>query len=109
MNHLPQAPENNTRVISNFFQNLQRYLQVKVHHRNQRHRWQILPPVPLVLLLPVANLPLVSRIPAANWPPCQQRRWQISISINDTGTKFATVVNTSGKQLEQYQTTDNLK
>ncbi len=26
------------------------------HHRYQRHRWQILTPVPLVLLLPVANL-----------------------------------------------------
>ncbi len=36
----PQAPENNIRVISNFFENSRRYSQVKVHHRCQRHRWQ---------------------------------------------------------------------
>jgi hypothetical protein len=35
MNHLPQAPENNTWVISNFFKNLRRYSQVKVHHQHQ--------------------------------------------------------------------------
>ncbi len=29
----PQAPYNNIRIISNFFENLQRYSQVKVHHR----------------------------------------------------------------------------
>jgi hypothetical protein len=51
-----------------------------VHHRCQRHRWQIchryqrhwqqiLPPVPLVLLTPVANMPTVSTILAANLPP----------------------------------------
>ncbi len=54
-----------------------------MHHRCQRHLWQIaaginntgggggkiLPPAPLVLLTPVANLPLVSTIPAANLPP----------------------------------------
>ncbi len=51
MNLLPQAPENNIRVISNSFENSRRYLQVKVHHRCQRHRWQILPPIPLVLLI----------------------------------------------------------
>ncbi len=38
----PQAPDNNTRIIiSNFFENSRRYSQVKVHHRCQRHRWQI--------------------------------------------------------------------
>ncbi len=36
-----QAPENNTRVIENFFENSRRYSQVKVHHRYQRHWWQI--------------------------------------------------------------------
>jgi hypothetical protein len=46
-----------------FFENLRRYSQVKVHHRYQRHRWQILPPVWLVLLIPVANLPPVSTTP----------------------------------------------
>ncbi len=35
----PQAPEMDVRVISKFFANLQRYLQVKV--RYQQHRWQI--------------------------------------------------------------------
>jgi hypothetical protein len=38
-------------------------------HRYQRHRRQILPPVLLVLLIPVENLPPVSTIPAANLPP----------------------------------------
>ncbi len=37
--------------------------------RYQRHRRQIFPPVPLMLLIPVANLPPVSTIPAANLPP----------------------------------------
>jgi hypothetical protein len=64
-----QAPDNNIRIISNFFENLRRYSQVKVHHWCQRHRWQILPTVPLVLLTPVANLPPVSTIPAANLLP----------------------------------------
>ncbi len=36
--------------------------------RYQQHRRQILPPIPLVLLTPVANLPPVSTIPAANLP-----------------------------------------
>ncbi len=31
----PQAPKNNIRVNSNFFENSRRYLQVKVHHRYQ--------------------------------------------------------------------------
>ncbi len=51
--------------------------------RYQRHRRQILPPVPLVLLTPVANLPPVSTILAANLPPvsttseanCHQYQW----------------------------------
>ncbi len=38
---LPQAPDNNIRIISKFFENSRRYPQVKVHHRCQRHRWQI--------------------------------------------------------------------
>ncbi len=62
----PQAPDNNIRIFSNFYENSRRYSQVKVHrryqqhrrricHRYQRHWGQILPPVPLVLLTPVAN------------------------------------------------------
>ncbi len=38
--HLPQAPENYIRVGSNFFENPQRYSQVRVRHRYQRHGWQ---------------------------------------------------------------------
>ncbi len=38
---LPQAPDNNIRIISNFFENSRRYSQVKVHHRCQRRRCQI--------------------------------------------------------------------
>ncbi len=37
--------------------------------RYQRHRRQIFPPISLVLLIPVANLPPVSTILAANLPP----------------------------------------
>jgi hypothetical protein len=40
-NHLPQAPDNNVRVFSNFFQNSRRYSQLKVHHWYQRYKWQI--------------------------------------------------------------------
>jgi hypothetical protein len=41
----------------------------QICHRYQRHWRQILPPVPLVLLTPVANLPLpVSTIPVSNLP-----------------------------------------
>ncbi len=65
----PQAPDNNIRIISNFFENSRRYSQVKVHHRCQQHWWQILQPVPLVLLTPVANLSPVSTIPVANLSP----------------------------------------
>ena len=74
----PQAPEYTIRAVSNFFSG--RYLQLKVDHRYQRHRWQIchryqrhrrqiLPPVSLVFLIPSANLPPVSTTPAANLPP----------------------------------------
>ncbi len=76
----PPAPEYPIRTVSNFFENLRRYSQVKVHHQYQRHRWQIchrcqrhqrqiLPPVYLVLMIPAANLPPVSTTPAAILPP----------------------------------------
>jgi hypothetical protein len=45
-----------------------------VHHWYKGHRRQILPPVPLVLLIPVA----------------------IATGVNDTGGKFATGVNNAG-------------
>ncbi len=37
----PPAPEYPIRTVSNFFEHSRRYSQVKVHHRCQRHRWQI--------------------------------------------------------------------
>jgi hypothetical protein len=37
----PQASEYTTTAISNFFENLRRYLRLKLHHRCQRHRWQM--------------------------------------------------------------------
>ncbi len=63
-------------VISNFFDISRIYSLVQVHHwcqlhrwpschRYQRNHWKILPLVPLVLLIPVANLPHVSAIPEA--------------------------------------------
>jgi hypothetical protein len=59
----------------------------------QRHRRQILPRVLCVLLTPVANLPLVSTIPAANLPPVANCH-----RFNDTGGKLATgVIDTGGK------------
>ncbi len=41
MNQFPPAPEYPIRTVLNFFENSQRYSQVKVCHRYQRHRWQI--------------------------------------------------------------------
>ncbi len=71
----PPAPEYPIGTVSNFFENSRRYSQVKVQlHRYQRHRRQILPPVLLVLLIPVANLPPVSTIPAANLREGQRRQ-----------------------------------
>jgi hypothetical protein len=58
MNHLLQRPEN---------KNSWRYLQVKVHHRNQPHRWHIGGKLLLVSTTPVANLPPVSTTPAVNF------------------------------------------
>ncbi len=37
----PPAPEYSIKSVSNFFENSRRYSRVKVHHRYQRHRWQI--------------------------------------------------------------------
>jgi hypothetical protein len=58
----------------------------QICHRYQQHRWQILPPVPLELLKPVANLPPGSTIPPVS----------IAAGINDTGGKFATGINNIG-------------
>ncbi len=77
MNHFPPSP----RVFH--FENSRRYSRVKMHHRYQRHRWQIFLQFSLALLLPAANLPPVSTIPAANLPPvptmpvanCHRYQW----------------------------------
>ncbi len=37
----PEAFEYTITVISNFFENSRRYSRLKVHHRCQRHRWQM--------------------------------------------------------------------
>ncbi len=101
---VPQAPEYTIRAVSNFFENSRRYSQIKDDHRYQRHRWQILSPVSLVLLIPVANLPPVSMMPAENLLPvsttpvanchryqrhrrqicdrCQRHRWQTMGTIS---------------------------
>ncbi len=95
----PPAPEYPIRTVTNFFENLQRYSQVKVHHRYQWHRWQncrwyqrhrrqILPPVLLVLLPPVSTTP-VSNCHRYHWHRrqfcfrCQRHGWQIMETISD--------------------------
>ncbi len=35
----PQAPDYTTRAVSNFFGDLRRYSELKVHHRCRWHRW----------------------------------------------------------------------
>ncbi len=89
----PPAPEYPIRTVSNFFENSRRYSQVKVHHRYQRHRRQTLRPVPLVLLIPVANLPPVSTTSAANLPPV------FAAGINDTGGNLPPVSTTPAANL----------
>jgi hypothetical protein len=94
----PHAPENNIRVISNFFENSRRS-QVKLHHRVPISLTRVAN-LPLVSTTPVsnfatsfANLPLVSMIPAANLLPLsttpvancqwyQRHRWQIMGTIS---------------------------
>jgi hypothetical protein len=78
-------------------------LQVKVHHRtgingksidesttpvaSMQHRRLFLPPVPLILLILVANLRPVLTI---QWQICcqyKQHQWQIATAIKDFGGK----------------------
>jgi hypothetical protein len=81
MNQFPPSPRVFHLDCFDFFRKFaDTFAIVKVHHRYQRHRWQIchlyqrhrwqiFPPFSLALLIPVANLPPVSTIPAANLPP----------------------------------------
>ncbi len=84
MNQFPQAPEYTSWAVMNFFENSRRYSQLKVDHRYQRHRWQschryqrnrrqILPPLLLVWLMPVACQRYRRQICCR----CQRRWWQI--------------------------------
>jgi hypothetical protein len=56
------------------------------YRRYQLHRGQILPPVPLVLLTPVANLPPVSMILTANLALVSMTPVHAT-GINNTGGK----------------------
>ncbi len=78
----PQAPDTNIRIISNFFENSQRYSQVKVHHRCRRHRQQ--------------NF-------ATSSPCVVDSGGKFATGVNDTGGKFAAGVNDAGGKLPRYQ------
>ncbi len=67
----PPGSEYPNRTVSNFFENSRRYSQVKVHHRCQRHWWQI-----------------------CHW--CRWYRSQFATSVVDTAGKFATGINDTG-------------
>ncbi len=120
----PQAPENNARVILNFFKNLRKYSQVKVHHRYKTTSAAKLLPVSMT---PVANLSPVSTTPAVNFATsfaggvdtggrCRQYWWrichrchrywrQICHSVNGTGGKLPPVSVTTGGKLPPVSTT----
>ncbi len=105
----PQAPDNNNRIISNFFENSRRYSQVKVHHRCQWHRWRIAAGIndtggkfchqfPLCCWRRWQICHRCQRFRRRICRRCQRRRWQLATGINDTGGKFATgVIDTGGK------------
>jgi hypothetical protein len=107
MNHLPQVPENKIRVISKFSK-VRRDIRKSKCTTGINNAAQILPQVPLVFFISVANLtpvstilarrqicppvkntsgnlPPISTTPAVNLPPvrCQQHRWQIIGTVSD--------------------------
>ncbi len=77
----PKAPEYNIRIILNFFKNSQRYSQVKVHHWYQRHRRQILPPVPLLLL---NRWQICHRCQQYRRQVCHRCQWQTGATLKRT-------------------------
>ncbi len=112
----PPAPEYPIRTVSNI-EKSQRYWQIKVHHRYQRHqrqichqyrrhRRQILPPVLLVLLIPVANLPPVSTILAANCHRCQRRRWLLKMNLKEKIYLHAITLLPKGVQKKKWKFSD---
>ncbi len=64
---VPQAPKYSIGAFLNFFKNSQRYSQINVYHRCQRHRWTIyISPVSLILFRKkqkTQNFSLVSTTP----------------------------------------------
>ncbi len=81
----PPAPEYPIRTVSNFFENSGRYSQVKVHHRYQRHRWQI------CHRCQGHRRQNYRRYQWHRWQicrRCQLYRWQLATGNNDTGGKF---------------------
>jgi hypothetical protein len=86
----PQAPKNNNRVISIFFENLQRYLQVKGTTGINDTGGKFAASVNYTCdMTPAANLPLVSL--AANFATG-------TAGFVDTSGKFATGVNNVPKK-----------
>jgi hypothetical protein len=85
---LPQTPENNTRVISNFFW---KFAEIFTGQG-----------APLVSMTPAANLPPVLTSPATNMPPVSTTLVAnfatSSVGVGDTGGKFATVANDTGSE-----------
>jgi hypothetical protein len=72
----PPAPEHPIRTVSNFFENSRRYSQVQMHHRYQRHWWQI-----------------CQRSQRHRRQTChryQLHQRQFATGISNTGGKFAT-------------------
>ncbi len=62
----PKASDNSIRVISNFFENSRRYLQIKVHQPVATTPAANLQPIPLVSLIQAAILLPVSLIPVVH-------------------------------------------
>jgi hypothetical protein len=101
-----KTPENNRgRVISNFLQKFAKILASQVAPPVlttlasklppvSTNRWQILPTVPLVVLIPIANLYL-----------CQQYQRQFAPGVNDASGKLPPVSTTPVPNLPLVSTT----
>ncbi len=116
----PQAPEYTIRAVSKFFENLRRYLQLKVHHRCCWLWWQMQKIFNHNSFNYLVWTPLGSRVNywihfclqvhfkvwycSQYLPPvqicrrCHWYRWQIPTGVVDTGGKFAaSIIDTGGK------------
>jgi hypothetical protein len=98
---IPQAPDNNIRIISNFFENSRRYSQVKVHHRCQRHRWWW-----WCTGVVDTGGKFATGINDTGSSPCVvDTGGKFATGVNDTGGKFAAGVNDAGGNLPPVSTT----